>query len=99
MGDSLKLVPAGVYLFLLLFLHVVEPVLFMQELFAAHVAPYGAYFVRLLGVLYELVVAPEPRVAFVALGLLAVEEAHKDHAKGWLLSWIIKSKKKNSGAD
>ena len=61
-----------------------------QELLAAHVAPYGAQPVRFLGVLYKLVVAPEPRVAFLAFGFLVVEKAHGYDAKRWLLSWIIK---------
>lgn len=76
MGDSLKLVPAGVKLFLLLFLHVVQPLLLVQKLLAAHVAPYGAHLVRLFGVLYKLVIVPEPCVAFLALGFLTVEKTH-----------------------
>jgi hypothetical protein len=94
MGDSLKLVPAGVDFLFLLFFNVVKPILLVQELFTAVAALYSVKLVSFFGVCYKLVVAAKPCMALVTLGLLSMEEAHEDHSKRWLLSWIMKSKKK-----
>lgn len=77
MRDSLKLVPTGVHLSFLFFLNVVKPVLLVQELLAAVAAFDGVDSMHISSMMYKLIVTSKFCVAFVALGLLPVEEAHE----------------------
>jgi len=99
MRDSLKLVPSGVHLSFLLFLHVVQPVLLVQEQLTAVAAFDRVNPVCLSGMMYKLIVTAKFCVAFVALGLLPVEEVHE---RIWQMLAIKldhnnKSKKKGLG--
>jgi len=69
-------VPAGVYLFLLLFLHMVQPVSLMQEKLATAIASDRADLVSFSSMLDKLVIASKSRMAFVTFGLFSAEEAH-----------------------
>ncbi|MCI0562197.1 MAG: hypothetical protein MN733_27240 [Nitrososphaera sp.] len=74
--QKLKSVPAGINLLLVLFSHVVQPVLLVQELLATIAALDNASFMSILGVLDKLVVAPESSVAILAFCPFPVQQAH-----------------------
>ncbi len=76
---------SGIYLLLVLFSCVVQPVLLVEELLAARAALENMPLVGILCVLYKLVIAPKFSMAVFAFSFLVVQEAHRiAEAYRWL---------------